>query len=55
MYEQGAAEVMMGQALKKAGWGRDTYIVSSKVFWGGSKPTQKDYRKSMCMMRVMQH
>ena len=45
VYEQGAAEVMMGQALKKAGWGRDTYIVSSKVFWGGSKPTQKGLSK----------
>ena len=45
VYEQGAAEVMMGQALKKARWGRDTYIVSSKVFWGGSKPTQHGLSK----------
>ncbi len=40
-YEAGESEKLMGEALKKLGWGRDTYSVSSKVFWGGSKPTQK--------------
>ncbi|HZY67034.1 MAG TPA: aldo/keto reductase, partial [Devosia sp.] len=39
-YEQGNAEIVMGEALKKLGWGRDTFMVSSKVFWGGDKPTQ---------------
>ena len=40
-YEQGNAEVVMGEALKQLKWDRSTYAVSSKVFWGGSKPTQK--------------
>ena len=40
-YEQGNAEIVMGEALKTLGWSRDSYAVSSKVFWGGSKPTQK--------------
>lgn len=40
-YEQGNAEVVMGEALKKLNWSRDTYMVSSKVFWGGKKPTQR--------------
>jgi Predicted oxidoreductases (related to aryl-alcohol dehydrogenases) len=40
-YEAGVSEALMGEALKKLGWGRDTYAVSSKVFWGGTKPTQK--------------
>jgi voltage-dependent potassium channel beta subunit len=40
VYEQGASEELMGRVLQQAGWGRDTYIVSSKVFWGGDKPTQ---------------
>ena len=35
----------MGNAISKAGWGRDTYIVSSKVFWGGEKPTQRGLSK----------
>jgi len=40
-YEQGNAEIVMGEALKKLGWARYTYVVSSKVFWGGDKPNQK--------------
>jgi voltage-dependent potassium channel beta subunit len=40
-YEAGNSEIVMGEALKELGWGRDSYIVSSKVFWGGSKPTQR--------------
>ena len=40
-YEQGQSEVVMGQALQELGWPRETYIVSSKVFWGGKKPTQR--------------
>ena len=40
-YEQGGSELVMGQAIAELGWTRDSYIVSSKVFWGGAKPTQK--------------
>lgn len=39
-YEAGLSETLMGAALHKLGWGRDTYTVSSKVFWGGERPTQ---------------
>lgn len=40
-YEQGNAEKVMGEALKTLNWTRDSYAVSSKVFWGGPKPTQR--------------
>lgn len=40
-YEQGRSEEVMGQALRELGWPRETYIVSSKVFWGGTAPTQR--------------
>ncbi|MCX5515045.1 aldo/keto reductase [Kaistia algarum] len=40
-YEAGVSEALMGEALAKLGWSRDSFIVSSKVFWGGSKPTQR--------------
>lgn len=40
-YEAGVSEALMGAALTKLGWSRDSYVVSSKVFWGGSKPTQR--------------
>ncbi len=39
-YQGGLSETLMGNALRKLGWSRDTYLVSSKVFWGGEKPTQ---------------
>lgn len=39
-YAGGKAEVIMGEVLKQQGWRRDSYIVSSKVFWGGGSPTQ---------------
>ncbi len=40
-YANGQAEVVMGNILKRRGWGRDTFVVSSKVFWGGDRPNQK--------------
>lgn len=40
VYADGESEKIMGQAISELGWGRDTYCVSSKVFWGGDKPTQ---------------
>ncbi|MBP1806151.1 potassium channel beta subunit family protein [Rubellimicrobium aerolatum] len=40
-YEAGQSEVVMGQALRELDWPRETWVVSSKVFWGGSKPTQR--------------
>lgn len=41
VYAEGTSEVLMGKVLKKMGWWRDTYCVSSKVFWGGNLPTQE--------------
>ena len=40
-YASGESEIIMGNVLKKYGWSRDSYIISSKVFWGGEKPTQR--------------
>jgi voltage-dependent potassium channel beta subunit len=39
-YAGGKSEIVMGNILKKSGWGRDTFVVSSKVFWGGKLPNQ---------------
>ena len=43
VYAAGASEEVMGQILKKKNWSRDSYIVSSKVFFGAgaTHPTQK--------------
>lgn len=40
VYASGNAEIVMGNVLKKLGWPRDEYVVSTKVFWGGDKPNQ---------------
>jgi voltage-dependent potassium channel beta subunit len=40
-YEAGKSEEVMGEALAALKWRRDSYAVSSKVFWGGEKPTQR--------------
>ncbi|GAB1621279.1 aldo/keto reductase [Agarivorans albus] len=40
-YESGESERLMGQAIEQLGWSRDSFVVSSKVFWGGDKPTQR--------------
>lgn len=44
-YAAGKAEVIMGEVLKANGWRRDSYIVSSKVFFGSVEgdrlPTQR--------------
>lgn len=39
-YASGQSEIVMGAIIKKLGLERSTYIVSSKVFWGGKLPNQ---------------
>lgn len=41
-YADGKAEIVMGAILKKSGWRRSSYIVSSKAFfgWEDDKPNQ---------------
>jgi len=39
-YAHGNAEIVMGNIIKKAGWRRSDLVISTKLFWGGSKPNQ---------------
>lgn len=48
-YASGKSEVVMGNILKRAGWDRTTYIVSSKVFWGGKLPNQSGLSRKHVM------
>lgn len=34
-YADGNAEIVMGNILKRSGWNRADYVVSTKIFWGG--------------------
>jgi len=40
-YAHGRSEEVMGAALRELAWPRDSFCVSSKVFWGGELPTQR--------------
>ena len=40
-YAGGRSETVMGNILRKMDWPRDTFLVSSKVFWGGDRPNQE--------------
>jgi len=39
-YSHGNAEIVMGNAIKKASWKRSDLVISTKVFWGGKNVNQ---------------
>jgi len=40
-YGNGSAEIVMGNVFKKTGWKRSEFVVSTKIFWGGSGVNQR--------------
>ena len=43
VYAKGASETIMGEALRKLGWRRSSYVVSTKFFWGlNDGPNEKN-------------
>jgi voltage-dependent potassium channel beta subunit len=43
VYAKGESEVIMGEALKRLGWRRSSYIVSTKFYWGlNDGPNEKN-------------
>ena len=40
-YGNGQAETTMGNVLRKAGFRRESLVVSTKIFWGGNGPNDK--------------
>ncbi|HEY4137432.1 MAG TPA: aldo/keto reductase [Casimicrobiaceae bacterium] len=43
VYAKGNAESIMGEALKRLGWRRSSYIISTKFFWGlNDNPNEKN-------------
>jgi voltage-dependent potassium channel beta subunit len=48
-YAGGRSETVMGNILKKMGWSHETYLVSSKVFWGGNLPNQEGLSRKHVM------
>jgi len=48
-YAGGRSEEVMGNILHKMGWNHETFLVSSKVFWGGSLPNQEGLSRKHIM------
>ncbi len=54
VYAGGAAEGIMGRALKKLGWRRSSYVVSTKFFWGLHQgPNEKDTLNRKYLMQAI--
>jgi voltage-dependent potassium channel beta subunit len=48
-YAAGRSETVMGHILHKMAWSHETFLVSSKVFWGGSLPNQEGLSRKHVM------
>jgi voltage-dependent potassium channel beta subunit len=55
VYAGGKSETIMGETLKKLGWRRGSYLVSTKFFWGLHKgPNEKNTLNRKYLMEAMQ-
>ena len=48
-YASGRSESVMGNILHKMGWSHESFLVSSKVFWGGRLPNQEGLSRKHIM------
>ncbi len=54
VYAKGRSETIMGDALKKLGWRRESYIVSTKFYWGlYDGPNQKNTLNRKYLMQAI--
>ena len=54
VYARGQSETIMGTALKKLGWRRSSYIVSTKFFWGlNDGPNEKNTLNRKYLMQAI--
>jgi voltage-dependent potassium channel beta subunit len=54
VYAKGNAETIMGDALRKLGWRRSSYVVSTKFFWGlHDGPNEKNTLNRKYLMQAI--
>src|SRR6201989_1703669 len=51
-YAFGRSELVMGKILRKLGWPRDTWLVSSKVFFGSAEHPQKPNQNGLSRKHI---
>ena len=54
VYAAGTAEKIMGEVLKKKGWRRSEFVISTKIFWGGPGPNQRGLSRKHVVEGVLQ-
>lgn len=53
-YAMGMSETIMGQVLRKAGWRRSSYVISTKFFWGlNDGPNEKNRLSRKYLMEAI--
>jgi voltage-dependent potassium channel beta subunit len=53
-YARGQSEVIMGEILKRAGWRRASYVVSTKFYWGlNDGPNERNTLNRKYLMQAM--
>ena len=53
-YANGESEVIMGEVLKRAGWRRESYVISTKFFWGmNDGPNERNTLNRKYLMQAM--
>jgi voltage-dependent potassium channel beta subunit len=54
VYARGEAEVIMGEALRRLGWRRSSYLVSTKLYWGlHDGPNEKNTLNRKYLMQAI--
>ncbi|XP_064185092.1 voltage-gated potassium channel subunit beta-2-like isoform X2 [Anguilla rostrata] len=41
VYASGRAEITLGNIIKKKGWRRSSFVVTTKIYWGGQAETER--------------
>ncbi len=53
-YAMGESESIMGRVIKKLGWARDSYVISTKLFWGlNDRPNMKNTLNRKYLMQAI--
>ncbi|MDQ6917017.1 MAG: aldo/keto reductase, partial [Pseudomonadota bacterium] len=54
VYARGKSEIIMGNVLKKLGWRRESYVVSTKFYWGlNDGPNEKNTLNRKYLMQAI--
>uniref|UniRef100_A0A3B4TXR5 Potassium voltage-gated channel subfamily A regulatory beta subunit 3 n=1 Tax=Seriola dumerili TaxID=41447 RepID=A0A3B4TXR5_SERDU len=41
VYASGRAEITLGNIIKKKGWRRSSFVITTKIYWGGQAETER--------------